>query len=99
MSVVPSAQPAIEALLDLRGQIAARAAVRTVDPLGHDDALQLAADLHRVYEISLWCRDASIGLSRTSRPQVTWPELQDQLGVSYRTLYSRYHVWRKAEER
>jgi hypothetical protein len=99
LPAVPSADTAITALRDLRGQIAARAAVRTTEPLEHDDALRLTAELHDLHQIVAWCRDASLGLSRTARPRVTWRELQAATGLPSSTLDSRYDAWKRGEWR
>lgn len=97
MTAVPNAQRAMSELVSLREQVAQRAAVRTTEPMPHDEALALAEGTHMIHEISLWCRDASIALARTAEPPVSWGELETLLDIRDSTLTSRLDAWRDRE--
>jgi hypothetical protein len=104
LAAVPIAREAMDALLNLRSQVEQSLAVRKTDPPSHDDALELASDLHKVSDavhaasdLADWCRDASIQLARSTKPQATWDELARATGLSDSTISSRLLSWRARE--
>jgi hypothetical protein len=94
---MPDARRAKNALVSLRDSVASTLAARQLTPPEHDASLRLAGDLHDVYLLALWLRDASLAVARAADPEVSWTELQDATHIQDSTLHSRLITWRAVE--
>lgn len=88
----PDVGPVLADLVALRAQLES---VLLEGPLPREDCTQLLRDLHRVGDLARWCRDATLALAQGTDPRITWREMEEAVGVSYSTLYSRLQRWER----